>query len=399
MEEKQGLFTKEFLLICFIFFFASAVMSVFFQFHRYLVSLNINPAWTGFIIAADSLASFILQPFLSVHLNSRNALKWLFSGIIGMAAMLLSYGFASNLSMLIAVRIMHGAAFVCLISAMLAIIIDYIPSQKSGQAFGFITIIRLVPYAIIPPVVNAIDKTPSDFERILMYSAALMIISFFLVFKLKSGLQTKLNTMHIKDNIDIRSLFDNIKNRNILIMFTVSLLLYSSYTIVFFFIKQYGHTRGVQNPGYFFTIATAAMIGVRLFSVLFDRINKAKLTIYCMAGLTVCFVFMAYIYELWMFFVLAFFTGFCWGIAMPLVYALIFDLSAPYFKSMNLILSLVTMQAGFFAGPFIGGFALNYFGYNALFYFCGFLCLLAAILLSLLDLNSGDHRPVLYINT
>jgi len=82
-----------------------------------------------------------------------------------------------------------------------------------------------------------------------------------------------------------------------------------------------------------------------------------------------------------MFYTLAFFIGLGWGIVMPVIYALIFDLSLPRFRGMNLNLSFVMMQGGFFIGPFLGGALLNHWGYNALFYFCGVLSILAAALL------------------
>jgi len=382
MDQEQKLFTAEFLILNIIFFFAATVMAVFFQFQHYLGSLGIASAWLGFLIAADSLASFILQPFLSVYLNAGNARKWLFTGIFGMAVMLFSYGFALSLPLLIAVRVFHGAAFVCLISAIMAIIVDYIPSQKSGQAFGLISIVRLLPYSIVPPIVTMIDKTPSDFRTILVYGAFLMLISLVPAFKIKVSSPAGQSAASGQQQINMQELSDDLKNKDIAVLFAVSLLLYSSYTVVFFFIKEYSHTRGIENPGYFFTIATAVMIGVRLFGgTFFDKVNKLILTMLCMAGLAVCYVLLSHISGVGMFYTLAFFIGLGWGIVMPVIYALIFDLSLPRFRGMNLNLSFVMMQGGFFIGPFLGGALLNHWGYNALFYFCGVLSILAAALL------------------
>ncbi|MCX5805617.1 MAG: MFS transporter [Proteobacteria bacterium] len=382
MEQKQGLFTKEFIALNTIFLFAAAVMAVFFQFQNYLQSLGIAFAWFGFIMGADSLASFVLQPFLSVYLNAKNSRKWLFISISGMAVMLFSYKFALDLPSLIAVRILHGAAFVCLMSAIVAMMVNYIPSEKSGQAFGLVSVVRLVPYSIVPPLLTATNKTPADFQATLIYSSILMIFSLSLAYQIKPSQSVGQDCHSDQHGINMKRLFDNIKDRKIAVLFAVNLLLYSAYTIIFFFIKEYGHRKGIENPGYFFTIATVVMIGIRLIGgTFFDRLNKATITGLSMAGLAVCYALVAHIFSEGMFYVLAFFIGLGWGIVMPLLNALIFDFSPPAFRATNLNLSLVVMQGGFFIGPFIGGIIIGRWGYNTIFYLCALLSFFAAALM------------------
>jgi MFS family permease len=385
MVQSESLFKKEFLILNSIFFFAAAIMAVFFQFQNYLQSLGIAFAWFGFLMGADSLASFVLQPFLSVYLNVGNARKWLFISIFGMAVMLFSYKFALNLPSLITVRILHGAAFVCLMSAIMAMLVNYIPSEKSGQAFGLVSIVRLVPYSIVPPILTATNKTPADFQTTLMYSALLMVLSLSLVSQIKPPKSIGQDNPFDQHVINMQGLFDNLKDKGIAILFAVNLLLYSTYTIIFFFIKEYSHSRGIENPGYFFTIATAVMIGVRLLGgTFFDRLNKATLTAFCMAGLAACYTLLAYIFGEGMFYVLAFFIGLGWGIVMPVLNALMFDFSPPRFRGTNLNLSLVMMQGGFFIGPFLGGILIGRWGYNTIFYLCGILSIFAAALMHII---------------
>lgn len=389
MEQKQSLLTKEFIILNVIFLFAAAVMAVFFQFQRYLQSLGIPFAWFGFLMGADSLASFVLQPFLSIYLNAVNARKWLFISISGMAIMLFSYKFALDLPSLIVVRVLHGAAFVCLMSAVMAIMVNYIPSEKSGQAFGLVSIIRLLPYSIVPPILTATSKTPADFQTALICSALLMVFSLLPASQIKPSKPIVHDNQLNQHSVNMPGLSDNLKDRNIAVLFFVNLLLYSTYTIIFFFIKEYSHTKGVENPGYFFTIATGAMIVVRLLGgTFFDRKNKATLTAFSMAGLAVCYILLIHIFNTGIFYILAFFIGLGWGIAMPLLNALMFDFSHPGFRATNLNLSLIMMQAGFFIGPFLGGVLINRWGYNTIFYLCGILGLLAAALMQTITKRS-----------
>ena len=145
MAQSEKLFSREFVILGSLFFIASAVMAIFFQLQQYLASLGIDPGWFGFIIGADSLAALFLQPLLSPFLHSGNARKWMLIGLSAMIAALFLYRPAVTIMPLVAVRMLTGAGFICFVSAMTAMIVDYIPAQKSGQAFGYLSLTRLHP--------------------------------------------------------------------------------------------------------------------------------------------------------------------------------------------------------------------------------------------------------------
>jgi len=73
------------------------------------------------------------------------------------------------------------------------------------------------------------------------------------------------------------------------------------------------------------------------------------------------------------FLLLAAVFGVLWSVGIPLTMALLFDISEPRFRGLNMNLTLVMMQGGFFVGPLIGGLILAGWGYNMLFLFCGLL--------------------------
>jgi len=100
-----------------------------------------------------------------------------------------------------------------------------------------------------------------------------------------------------------------------------------------------------------------------------------------MAILAVCHVLVSFIRDSSMFLILAAIFGVLWGVGIPLMMALLFDVSEERFRGLNMNLSLVMMQAGFFVGPLIGGFILTEWGYGMLFLSCGVLNVAGAILL------------------
>ncbi|MCX5808319.1 MAG: MFS transporter [Proteobacteria bacterium] len=392
MAAPERLFSRDFILLNLIFFVASIATAIFFQFHRYLSFLGIPEGWSGFIIAADAIPALILQPLLGVFLNNNNARRWMFGGVTCMIAALLSYGFATTVTALVAVRIFQGAGFACLIAAMMVLMVNYIPSQKSGTAFGIVSTIRLLPYALIPPLMSGYFKAPQDFLKALTYSVLPMVLSLMAVLLLKSP-DILPGGPGPRQSINKRELLEDLKDRRVSIVLVINLLLYSGYTTVFFFLEGYDRKMGIENPGLFFTIATMTMIGVRVFgSTLFDKINKVYLTLCGMAGLVVCYAALPLTSFYSFFYILAFFTGLGWGIVMPVLNALMFEVSVPPFRGLNLNLSLVMMQGGFFVGPFLGGLVHGWWGYNMLFYFCASLSLLSAAFAWRLShhVNEGD---------
>ncbi len=379
MAQSKKLLSREFIILGGLFFITSAVMAVFFQLQQYLASLGIDPGWFGFIIGADSLAALFLQPLLSPFLHSGNARKWMLIGLSAMITALFLYRPAVTIMPLVAVRMLTGAGFICFVSAMMAMIVDFIPAQKSGQAFGYLSLTRLMPYAVIPPFVGYLSVISGGFTVMLIYGACFIVLSLSLLLLIKSPAKIIDKTNMKKQGFTGREVLEDIKDRNVAILFLANLLLYSGYTAVFFFLKDYGIKIGIANPGIFFTIATAAMIGIRLLSgTLFDKLNKVSLTAWSLTGLTICYVALAHTHSQGLFYALSLLFGIGWGIVMPLLNALMFDLSQPRFRGLNLNLSLVFMQGSFFIGPFMGGFVMTTFGYGGLFYLCGTLSIITA---------------------
>ncbi len=380
MATSEKLFSREFLILNLVFFTASTATAVFFQFHQYLQFLGISQGWSGFIIAADALPALFLQPILGVFLDRFNARRWLFSGLICMVAALLAYTHASSVAFLVVVRLFQGAGFACLVAAMMVMIVDYIPPQRSGAAFGIISTIRLLPYAIIPPAMSAYFNSPKDFSKAPAYSVVPIIFSLAAVLTIEIPRASNQES-DSRQSLERKNLIENLKDRRVSIVLIINLLLYSGYTTVFFFLEGYFRQVGVENPGLFFTIATFTMIGIRILgSTLFDKVSKVRLTFWSMAGLIICYSALPAVSCNELFYILGFFTGIGWGIIMPVLNALMFEVSAPPLRGLNLNLSLVMMQGGFFAGPFLGGLVNGWWGYGVLFYFCAFLSLVSASL-------------------
>ena len=152
---------------------------------------------SGLIISAHLIGLFsvsvlVIRPIISPLIHEDNSKRWISISCGGVIISLFLYNAASDFWSMALVRLVHGAAYVVLATAALNRMVEAIPANKSGQAFGLISVITLLPYAVIPPVLGPLISWAGTFDRVLDLSALVMLLAFPLLFLLKKSLQSKL---------------------------------------------------------------------------------------------------------------------------------------------------------------------------------------------------------------
>lgn len=385
MAERAGLWTPSFVALNLQFMLVTCVTALFFQFHSYLEQLGLSQQLAGLLIGADALASLLMQPLVALLVNPANARRWLVGGSLVFAAALLLEGLATGFAPLLAARLLQGAGFSCVVSALIALIVVAIPPGMSGQAFGWTSLLRLLPYAIMPPLLGALGVAPADFGRVLLVSAPIALLPIVMMFCVPAP-----QCAAAPPPAGLAGASASLRSRPVVLLLLASVALYAGYAAVFFYLRQLGATLGVANAGVFFSAATLVMMLTRFFGGLyFDRFDKRVLS-------TAGFVIVAASYALLpcaaqpaLFFALALPLGLGWGVVMPLQSALMFDRSAPEARALNQNLLLAMMQVGFFAGPAAAGVLLGAAGFAGLFAAAALTTLIAALATAALR-GAGD---------
>lgn len=379
MANLSGLLTPGFLLINLQFMLVTAIAALFFAFSGYLQHLGVNPATAGIIISADALAALIVQPLISPLIHAATSRRWLFGGSLLLSASLFMLGHVTSVPLLVTARLAQGAGFICVLSSLITMMVRFIPAGMSGRAFGWLSLVRLVPYALIPLLFDLVAVDTSDFGDLLDLAALAALVPLAALLFPFSHLAGDGDDSHPPG---LAGMVASLRSPSVVLLLLSALLFFCGYSAIFFFLKQYGLSMGIANASLFFTVATLAMIAVRLGGGwFFDHCNKVLL---CVAGLllaAVCYALLPFCTSSRMFFVLASLTGLGWGVLMPLQAAVMFDISPPSVQAMNQNLLIVMMQGGFFIGPFIGGQLISRFGYTALFATLAALTLGAGLLL------------------
>lgn len=364
MPEAVKLWSPGFILLNLQFMLVACVTALFFPFHAYLGHLGFSQEAAGFIIGADALASLVAQPLVSVLIHAGTARRWLAGGVATFSTALFLQGQYTGFLPLVGARLLQGAGFSCVIAALITLIAQSIPPERSGQAFGWISLVRLVPYAAVPPLLDFFGLLPAAFGRMLEFAALLALAPLAMVF-----------FAHCPDGArpvtvapGMTGIRDSLRTRPVALTLLAGLLLYGGYSAAFYFLRELGTALGMANSGMFFTIATVTMMAVRLFGgLIFDRCDKVRLCALGFLVIATSYATLPLAKSPSVFFGLAFSIGLGWGVVMPLQSAVMFDISPAASRGLNQNLLLVTMQAGFFLGPAIGGALLAQMGFAGLF--------------------------------
>lgn len=381
---SERLFTYDFAALALAASFGFCNIAVFYGFAAYLERLGLDPVWRGPLLAAEPLAAFCLRPFLSVLLAPRGALALARLSMAGLGASLFCYQFARGVGPILAVRLLHGLSFVCLVSAVMTLLALLIPRQSAGRAFSYFSLATLAPYAIMPPLIEWLLPRLGGEDMAYAACSLLALPGLALLAPLGKRLGRRAMTeVPGAERPSLAELRRNLALPPVTLILAASLCVFLGTTLIFFYMKPFAMAVGLREPGLFFTVSTVASIAVRLAAGQFyDRLPKEAALVAALAGLTACMLGFASAPGEARFLALAAAYGASLGVVMPLLNAVMFGHSPPRLRGTNMNLMLFMMDAGYVAGPLAGGAWLaSGAGYPGLFVVCAGCAALAGLLL------------------
>ncbi|WP_461210964.1 MFS transporter [Desulfocurvus sp. DL9XJH121] len=373
--------------------FAFSNLAVFFSFYSFLNQLPISPQWHGVLIGAFSGSALIVRPLISPWLDADNAIRAIAAGLALTMASLLLYAHAASLVPMLLLRIVHGTAYVIMMSAAVALLTIFMPEEKSGQGFGIVTIMTLLPYAVIPYMLgHGLSSVAGG--AIYTYTALLMLVPGCLLPLLSKHVQkARTETAEARQPLSRGPLLANLRRPKILVLLLANGLVFCVFSSMFFFLKTFCATAGLGDPGLFFSAATCVMIATRLFlGPLFDRFDKGILGAASLLLFAGGMLMLRSMNSLAVFYAAAVLFGVGVGSASPLMNALMFTISPPQYRGLNTNLMIEMVDAGFVIGPTACGLALAAgFGFTSIWGACVAALVLSAGLMGLLK-NSNTPQ-------
>jgi predicted MFS family arabinose efflux permease len=383
---KKNLFTFEFLALCLIIVTAFCNVSVFYSVYYYLGVIEIPVVWRGFLVGLEPMAAFALRLFVLPWLHVRNAYGVIMVSLVLLVLVSCSYLWVTTVTAMIVLRVIHGAVFVLVTSAVISLMVNFIPAEKSGQGFSVLSIAIMIPYALMPPVTEAllphVRNAADIYAGVSTFSAAAIL----LMIALRKRIAHKLSGMDavLMRRLTLAEIRDNFRQPAVFVLLVAMLFIYLAHATFFYFMKNLSLQTGVGNVGVFFTVSWATMIAVRLVgAALFDRVNKLRLMMTVLALLMLCMIALPNVSNPATYYLLAVVYGGTMGIALPVLNALIFSASAPALLGLNTSMGLFASYAGYFITPYLGGMLITQGAdFGKLFYMAaGFTLLCLALIL------------------
>jgi MFS family permease len=388
MAKAQKLFSLPFISVNFVCFFAFCNMAVFYGFYSYLGKIGIPVEWRGFLVGLEPMTAFALRLFLVPLLHAGNAVAVMVVAVFMLLVALNAYTWATTVTTLVLLRIFHGSAFVLLVSAAMALVVHFIPKERSAQGFGMVSLAALVPYAIMPIVSEALLRQLHGETRVYAVVSMLAVPGLVLLIWVKGRMDTALKNLDaaLLQRPSTAEIRENLRQPDVLLLLGVNALVYLSHASVFYFMKNAFAAIERGDVGWFFTISSLIMIAVRLVGAAsFDKLSKTRMIFAFLLVLVVCFVLFTRVRSPAVIYVLAGCYGLGLGVILPLLNAAMFVVSPAHLRGVNTNLALFMMDTGYFLSPYLGGLLLTAgYGISLIFQMCaGFLLLASSLILIL----------------
>jgi MFS family permease len=361
MAVTKKLFSFEFISLNFVCFLAFCNMAVFYGFYSYLGSIAIPLEWRGFLVGLEPMTAFALRLFLVPLLHAGNAVFVMLGALVMLIVALNAYSWATTITTLVLLRIFHGAAFVLLVSAVMALVVHFIPRERSGQGFGIVSLAALIPYAVMPILSEALLRQLHGETRVYAVVSVLAVPGVILLAWAKRRMDIAVKDLDVAlvQRPSSAELRENLRQRDVLLLLGVNVLIYLGHASVFYFMKNAFTSIEHADVGWFFTISSLVMIAVRIFGgTIFDKVNKARTIWIFLLLLVLCFGLFSQVRTVPLMYVLAACYGLGLGVVLPLLNAAMFVVSPAHLRGVNTNLSLFMMDTGYFLSPYLGGVLL-----------------------------------------
>ncbi|HPC03708.1 MAG TPA: MFS transporter [Syntrophales bacterium] len=390
------LLTFEFLALLVVILAAFCNVSVFYSFYHYLGTLGIPLPWRGVLVGLEPMSAFILRLFVLPWLHVRNAMTVTFVSLVLLIAASVAYLQATTVPALIVLRIFHGAVFVLLTSAVIALVVNFIPGEKSGQGFGILSVATMIPYAVIPPLSEALLPRVRNEADLYAAVSLFSVVAIVLLVALRGRIGGAVQGMDraLLRRPSFAEIRENFRIRAVFVLLASVLLVYLAHATFFYFLKDLFFTTGSGDVGLFFTVSMAAMIAVRAAGApLFDRMDKLLAVRAALGFLVPCILLMPYAASPAACGILAAVYGICMGVILPLLNALLFSASPPALRALNTNMTLFTMDMAYFLTPYLGGTLIALGGgFDVLFFIAAGIVALA--LSSSMALARGEGKKL-----
>ncbi len=389
LREPEKLWNSSYILVLtvstlssFSFYMVATIMS------KYLVSLGVGITFAGFVVGLFSITSLVCRPFCGVMADNLNNIMLLIVSNVLMSIGLFGFALSSgSMATMILFRVLNGVGFSINGTVQVALIIHFIPRNRTGEGVGYLGISQLIGSACAPALGLAIAEQlgmSATFVIAAILPLAACVMLFFLrniQVERKKDAKKKIS---FSDIIELKAM-----------AFTIP---YSTFSftngVINGYLVMYADQFGIKNVSIYFTLYAVAVFLVRPVSgKLMDR-KGLQYTVF--PGMIVCALslfLLGWTTALWMILATGLLRALGQGAAQPSLQAGCINYVGRERSGVATSTYFLGGDIGQGIGPMIGGFILAQIagvtGYRVLFSFCGVIML--ATMVYFFFMNKKEH--------
>lgn len=349
----------------------------------YVLSIGGGNLQAGLVGGVLPITALFLRPLVGwvTDVWKRRSLATIGSSFYGLASVI--YALSNSIGTLVLGRVIHGVGISGYTTAANAYIVDIAPKKRRAETLGLFAVTTSLGL-IIGPTIGFYIVSHYDFQWLFNFATLLAVITCIV------SLFAREKTRLPNSQRPTWSLRTGILAVDALPMAWIALCLGFAMGSVANFIAIFAKSRGIENPGFFFTVQAFALLISRTFSGrLADKYGRVAAIIPGIIVISIALATIPLAHELPHFMISAALFGLGFGAAQPATMALLAD----HVPSEQQGLGVSTYFIGFDGGVFLGSVAFGVASQNWGF---GLTWFLAAVctLLGLFGLLWARHTRI-----
>ena len=362
MSNRQTLIT-----LCLASFLGSVSFSVLLPVLPYYAQeMGASPSQVGLIIAIYSYVTAIFLVPLGMLADKIGSRRMLIAGLLLYTLTPLLYHPTSNLVQLGFVRAVHGLASAVFLPAASALTIKSVPSERRGEALGWLTM-AMQSSLVIGPVLGGLLLNHGGFHAA-FYSCSIIPLAglFFVLLRLRT-------VRPASGEIRVKGSLTWLKQPAVFAGLITPLFFTIGSGTIFTFMPLHGQALGISETMAGIIIATL-YLGSTLLRVpggkLSDKIGRKPVILLGLALASTTMLLISFTGSAPSLVTLAIFYGMGMGLAMPASLALIADLSSAGERGLAMAVPTCFFQVGLAVGATGMGFVAEISNFETMFLAC-----------------------------
>lgn len=341
------------------------VLTFFVSFNMLLPEMNAYITGLGgkddkwMILGLWTLAALIMRPLSGKIADNISRKLTMYIGIVVSILVSFAYPYFQFLTGFLVLRFIHGMSTGFHPTGATALVADYIPKGKRGQAMGIYSAIIAIGFSSGMALGSPI-KIYFGIETLFYISGLLGLLSLITLFFIKED-------FHVDDRIRNMSLWKKIipNSKELLapeVFIPAILMLLSAAVsgVYLFAVPEYSEHLGIENKGLFYAFNLAFVILTRIFAGKFvDIYGPYKNLLIGLVLMIVSCVITGTSYSVAQFLFSSIIYGIASSILSPALFTWTADMSNPDYKGRGMATLFLMLEAGILLGAFLSQVIYN----------------------------------------